>query len=408
MACKLFRGLRLVEGSALGAAGGFLVLLLLTPGAGSAQEALEPAQDPLAGSEVFAAKGCVECHAVNGLGGAVGPDLGRIARRRSFYELAATLWNHIPLMGEGMEEHGVEHREMDAHEAADLIGFLFTLNYFDAPGDVRRGKQLFTEKKCLVCHRVGRYGGEVGTNLDFVGRYGSPILVAASMWNHGAVMSDSMEAKGVKRPGFEAAELVDLIAYLESAAPEAVEGRVYVLPGRAGAGRVVFVEKGCYQCHSVQSVGGQTGPDLAAAGRQWGLTEFAAAMWNKAPAMLAQLKGSDRPVPSLGAVEMADLVAYLYAIGYFAELGDAELGEQRLRDSGCLGCHSIGGYGATTARDFDYVREMESPAEVSAALWNHALLVEAGTEVIQGPWPRLGAEELADIMAYLQTPAPDR
>jgi hypothetical protein len=44
------------------------------------------------------------------------------------------------------------------------------------------------------------------------------------MWNHSAVMADSMEARGVKCPTFDGSELVDLIAYLESVAPEPVEG----------------------------------------------------------------------------------------------------------------------------------------------------------------------------------------
>lgn len=103
---------------------------------------------------------------------------------------------------------------------------------------------------------------------------------------------------------------------------------------------------------------------------------------------------------------MADLVAYLYAIDYFAELGNAERGEQHLTESGCLGCHSIGGTGGNLAKDFYLMREMASPAEVSAALWNHSLLIGSGAEALQGPWPRLDPDELADIMAYLQTPAP--
>jgi len=408
MTFKLFRrvssGNRLVTGIVWGVA----VFFSLAPRAASAQATTEPAQDPLAGSEVFTSKGCIECHAVNGLGGNVGPDLAYIPRRRSFYELASTLWNHVPLMGEGMEEYGIEHPEMDAHEAADLIGFLFTLDYFDQPGNVEAGKRLFTEKSCIVCHRLRSYGGDVGPSLDFVGRYGSPILVAAGMWNHGAAIADSMKAKGVERPTFEGSELVDLIAFLESAAPQPIEGRVYVLPGRAEAGRVVFVEKRCRDCHSVQGVGGHFGPDLAAMGRRWSLTEFAAAMWNKAPAMMEMQKAKGIRTPSLGAMEMADLVAYLYAIEYFAELGNPEMGEQHLNDSGCLGCHSIGGTGGNVAKDFYLMREMVSAAEVSAALWNHSLLIGSGAEVMQGPWPKLGPGELADIMAYLQTPAPNR
>jgi cytochrome c2 len=408
MIFRLFRRINSGSPLGIGMVWGAATFLLFAPRSASAQEATEPAQDPLAGSEVFTSKGCIECHAVNGIGGNVGPDLAYIPRRRSFYELASTLWNHVPIMGEGMEKHGIEDPEMDAHDAADLIGFLFTLDYFDPPGDVEAGKHLFTEKSCIVCHRVGSYGGEVGPSLDFVGRYGSPILVAAAMWNHGAAMADSMKAKGVERPTFEGTELVDLIAFLESAAPQPVEGRVYVLPGRAEAGRVVFVEKRCRDCHSVQGVGGRIGPDLAAMGRRWSLTEFAAAMWNKAPAMMEAQKAKGIRTPSLGAVEMADLVAYLYAIEYFAEVGDPEMGEQHLTDSGCLGCHSIGGTGGNIAKDFYLMRELVSPAEVSAALWNHSILIGSGAEVMQGPWPKLSPGELADIMAYLQTPPPDR
>jgi len=36
-------------------------------------------QDPLAGSRVFGSKGCSQCHAVNGVGGKIAADLGRIA-----------------------------------------------------------------------------------------------------------------------------------------------------------------------------------------------------------------------------------------------------------------------------------------------------------------------------------------
>ena len=257
-------------------AAGSVVLSLGLPGSLSAQTSAEVSQDPLAGSKVFEGKGCSKCHSVNGLGGTSGPDLGRIQQGRSFNELAATLWNHVPLMGVGMAEQGIEYPEMSAAEAGDLVGFLFTLNYFDAPGDVGVGMELFTHKKCFVCHRVGDYGGDAAHSLDFAGQYASPILLAAAMWNHGAPMAELMQERGVVRSTFYGSELIDLISYIQSAAARPVEGNVYVLPGRAEAGRTVFVEKRCNQCHSVQGVGGRLAPDLAELGRQWGLTEFAA------------------------------------------------------------------------------------------------------------------------------------
>ncbi|HSG81859.1 MAG TPA: c-type cytochrome [Gemmatimonadota bacterium] len=375
--------------------------LLTLPRIVTAQES-EPTQDPLAGSEVFESKGCVNCHAVNGIGGQSGPDLSAIPRRRSFYELAANIWNHLPFMTGGMEAAGMPHPEMNAREAADLIGFLFTLEYFDAPGDVGVGKALFSEKKCHVCHRIGDYGGEGGPELDHLGQYVSPILVAASMWNHAPRMSEAMELKGVERPTFNSQEILDLIAYLESASAAPLEGPLYVLPGRAESGRIVFVEKGCNVCHAVQGVGGRVGPDLAGQGRQWGLTEFAAAMWNKAPAMEEAARQVQVHVHPVGAVEMADLVAYLYSVKYFAELGDAERGQETLRDRGCLGCHSLSGSGGISASDFADAGGFESPAAVIATLWNHSLVMEGAPDLQEGKLPTLTEEQLADVTAFLQ------
>lgn len=367
-----------------------------------AQEAVSPTQNPLAGSEVFEEKGCMACHAVNGLGGSVGPDLGQVPRRRSFYELAASLWNHVPKMEAWMAEYGIDQRQMSASEAADLIGFLFTVDYFDAPGDVSVGKRLFTEKKCFVCHRVGDYGGDVGPDLKRLGQFGSPILVAATMWNHGPAMAERMEEVGVERPTFEGSELNDLIAYLQSIAPEPIQGPVYVLPGRAEAGRVIFVEKRCQECHSVQGVGGRVGPPLAGQGRHWGLTEFAAAMWNKLPAMTDVMEERGITVPRLGGTEMADLVAYLYSIEYFAEFGEPELGEQRLQENGCLDCHSLRGRYGDGAGDLARVDGLESPAALAAALWNHAPLMGESALTLRREWPELSPEELADLTAFLQ------
>jgi cytochrome c2 len=388
---------KLIRGIAAGSA----ILLLGSPRSSSAQQSAELSRDPLAGSQVFESKGCSKCHSVNGLGGTGGPDLGRIQEGRTFHELAATLWNHVPLMGAGMAEQGIEYPEMTAAEAANLVGFLVTLDYFDAPGDVTIGMHLFTHKKCFVCHRVGDYGGDAAHSLDFAGQYGSPILVAAAMWNHGAPMAEAMRERGVVRPTFQGSELTDLISYIESTARQPVEGRVYVLPGRAEAGRTVFLEKGCNQCHSVQGIGGRLGPDLAELERQWGLTEFAAAMWNKAPAMLETMKGMDLSAPWIGGGELADLVAYLYHIKYFAEPGDSELGEQVLHRKGCLSCHSLRGSGGTQASDLAWVGDIASPAAVTASLWNHAVKIATMPQAWQKEWPSFEAAEIADLKAFL-------
>src|SRR5205807_10289321 len=55
--------------------------------------------DSVRGSQIFATEGCVQCHAINGVGATVGPDLGRLADRGfTPATLAATMWNHAPAM----------------------------------------------------------------------------------------------------------------------------------------------------------------------------------------------------------------------------------------------------------------------------------------------------------------------
>lgn len=368
-----------------------------------AQSLFSVAQDPLAGSRVFGTKGCVKCHAVNGVGGKVGPDLGRIPRPRSFYELAAGMWNHLPKMGERMRELGIGRPQLDQRETGDLIGFLYTLDYFDAPGNVEAGRQLFTEKKCIVCHQVGGAGGVVGPNLDFLKQFGSPILIAAEMWNHGPAMADAMRAKGIARPNFRDTELRDLIAYLKAASPTRAEEPLYVLPGRADEGHLLFRDKGCIRCHIIGGEGGRVGPDLAERGLHRSLTQFAAAMWNKAPAMMKEMKARGISVPRVQAREMADLVAYLYAVRYLAEPGDSRKGRELAMAKGCLGCHSLEGAGGKVGPDLAKVKGLDSPAAVVAALWNHGFNMAERAEHRQVAWPRFQPEEMAHLVAFLRS-----
>ena len=378
-------------------------LLLWGPQAAFAQSLFSPTQDPLAGSRVFGTRGCAKCHAVNGVGGKVGPDLGRIPRPRSFYELAAGMWNHLPKMAERMRELGIARPQLDPRETGDLIGFLYTLDYFDPAGNVENGRRLFTEKKCIVCHQTSGTGGVVGPNLDFLRQFGSPILIAAELWNHGPAMAEAMRAKGIARPTFKDTELRDLIAYLKAASQAHAEEPLYVLPGRADDGQGLFMDKGCILCHSVRGEGGRVGPDLAERGLNWSLTQFAAAMWNKAPAMMKEMKARTISVPRLQAREMADLVAYLYSVRYFADPADARKGRELATAKGCLGCHSLGGAGGKVGPDLAKAKGLDSTVAVISALWNHGFIMAERAERRQVAWPQFRPEEMAHLVAFLQS-----
>lgn len=378
------------------------VACLLLPSVALAQPLFSPTQDPLAGSRVFGAKSCVKCHSINGAGGKVGPDLGRLPRPRSFYDLATAMWNHAPRMAARMAELGVAEPRLDAREAGDLVAFLFTLDYFDPPGKADAGRRLFTEKRCVACHQVGGTGGVVGPSLDFLKQYGSPIFLATAMWNHGPQMIEAMKARGIPRPTFKDTELRDLIAYVNSASPVLPQGPLYVLPGRAAEGRVLFAQRRCVDCHAVGGQGGRVGPDLGERGLHRSLSQFVAAMWNKAPAMLEAMKSRAVPVPRLRPEEMADIVAYLYSVRYF-QFGDPRNGAQVAVSKGCLGCHALYGERGKSASDLARARGLDSPAAVLSALWNHAFVTAPPASRAKAPWPELSAVEMADLVAYLQS-----
>jgi mono/diheme cytochrome c family protein len=380
----------------------FLVSFLLFLEPARAQALFSPTQDPIAGSRVFGAKGCSKCHAIGGIGGKIGPDLGLNPGARSFYDLAAAMWNHVPEMAKQMQKLGISRPHMTPTETGDLIAFLYTLNYFDRPGDPKRGNHLFAQKYCVSCHQLAGTGGVVGPNLDGLAQHGAPIFISAAMWNHGPAMAAAMQANNIPRPTFTASELTDLIAYIKSAKPDLTPERMYILPGRPDHGRELFAMRRCTECHSVRGRGGKLGGDLADRKIQFSLVQFAVAMWNKAPGMIKEMKRRHIPVPQVRAEEMADIVAYLYSVQYFARPGDFGRGKTLAKRKNCLACHGTGAQSANTAPDFKKMDRLDQPVTIVAAMWNHASRMEQKMGKMSLNWPHFTGSEMADVVTFIQ------
>ena len=384
----------------------FIVTILLPyPGPAMAQPLFGPTQDPLTGSRVFGEKGCSKCHAIFGVGGKSAPDLARLPRSRSFYDLAAAMWNHLPKMAEQMRKAGIARPYLSPSETGDLIAFLYTVNYFEPAADAKEGRKVFTIKRCVTCHQVGGIGGVIGPSLDSLGQYGSPISFATAMWNHGPSMAEAMRAKGIERPRFNEAEFRNLIAFIRSSSPSSGKEPLYILPGRPNQGQSLFVQKGCVECHTVKGRGGQVGGELAQRAIKLSLVQFAVNMWNKAPAMTQEMARKKIALPQLQPSEMADIIAYLYSVQYFAKPGDSRRGQQLAASKGCLSCHSVAGKGGKAGPDFERTKELDQPVTVVAAMWNHASGMEEKMREKSITWPVLTEAEMSDIVAYLQSVA---
>jgi mono/diheme cytochrome c family protein len=384
-----------------------LIALALTIGVACAPESIRAADqgvahflpgNPLEGSRLFTGKGCLRCHAVYGVGGVAGPDLGQGILKRPLLDIAGVMWNHSPGMAHVFQEQQAIRPQFKPAEMASLLSFLYYLGSLDAPGDVSAGARVFREKQCGTCHSLGGKGGTHGPKLDGYSRYASPIFLTASLWNHGKAMAGVMEALRVARPTFQKNDIADLLAYIRSAGA-GVE-RVYVQPGNPRRGEKLFSEKRCNQCHSIDGRSGRAGPNLQATLRG-SLMTIAGSMWNHGPKMWAKMAERGIAVPSLTTEEMSDLTSYLYFLQFVDPPGVPARGRVVYQEKRCGQCHTLPGIGGTVGPDLTKAEKLKTPLEVVTEMWNHASTMEQKMLEESVEWPVFKGGEMADLMAYL-------
>lgn len=349
--------------------------------------------NPLEGSRFFAGKGCLNCHAIQGVGGTSGPDLGRGILNRPLLEIAGVMWNHSPGMEHLFQEKRLPRPLFEPAEMASLLAFLYYLSSLDPPGDPTAGGRLFREKGCETCHAVGGKGGRVGPELDKYSRYASPLYLTTALWNRGKAMAEKMQEMGVPRPTFEGRDIPDLLAYLRSAGGGTE--RVYAPPGSARRGHALFTEKRCAECHSVRGHGGNVGPDLGLKLRG-SLMGIAGAMWNHGPHMWAKMAERGIGVPSFTESEMSDVISFLYFFQFVDPPGDAGRGLAVYREKRCGTCH-----GSVAPPLVAVVGNLPGPLDIITAMWNHAGKMEMKMAEVNIAWPVLRGGEMADLVAYL-------
>jgi mono/diheme cytochrome c family protein len=268
--------------------------------------------DPKAGERLFAAKGCAQCHALGGQGGAVGPSLDALKGSNSPVLVAAAMWNHGPRMAQAMEVKGVERPTFKRRELVDVIAYVVTTAR-DAsaptaqviPGTPERGEKLFTEKSCAACHAVGGRGGRGGPALGARAHHVSLTEFAGLMWNHGPAMWTRMKARGIAMPQLTGQDMADIVAYLYTS------HYFDAAKGQATRGQQLVQSKGCVTCHSIRGKGGTVAADLATSGVVGSPSGLIAAMWNHGARMEGQAEKREASLPTLTGQELADVSAYL-------------------------------------------------------------------------------------------------
>lgn len=362
--------------------------------------------DPYTGSRLFfEKKGCAHCHAVNGVGGKRAPELGYGgAPQAGINHLVSAMWNHAGGMWEQMRAEKVPYPDLRNEEMAHLFAFLYTAPYMDEEGDQLNGQSLFRKKGCIRCHSVRGSGGGAGPDLATVKAVSTPVCWTQAMWNHAPAMEKAARQMGVAWPAFENREMNDLLAYVRanSGLPRQ---KSEVLPADPGRGWQVFRSKSCLACHAVKGKGGHVGPELGP-GRQLPLTvlQFGALMWNHSPEMSRAPEAKAPARPTFEGREIADLVAFLASLRNFEPAGSPYVGHTIFSELGCGRCHGAAAEGGSSGPALRGRGQPTTSVTLATAMWRHGPKMNQRARQMGRPWPGLPEDDVADIVAFLNSP----
>jgi len=355
--------------------------------------------DSTRGAQVFELQGCGQCHALNGVGPKIGPDLGLIADRGfTPAALAATMWNHAPAMWVETNLRGVARPAMDEQQAADLFAFFYSLRFFEQPGDSARGKSLFASKKCASCHGIDEpVKGE--TIVKPVAEWtaaSDPLELIETMWNHSTAMRDEMARRNIRLPQLTGQDLADLLIYTRRASGVGGKQRPpapVLRETAADAGKTLFESKGCISCH-----GGLT-HFLSTHVHDVTLTDIAADMWNHGLDM--SLRNT-----TFAPGEMREIADYIWFSRTIEGAGEVGRGEQVFAAKKCGVCHDDRSSGAPALSGLTANGKFFSGATMVSSLTRHGPAMLDKMREKHLAWPHFSAGEMSGLIAYLNTRGP--
>ncbi len=127
-------------------------------------------------------------------------------QNKTWPDIGAGLWNHIPLLE---PVPAISEEEMRG-----IFAWVWELQYRGPAGRVNRGERVFSDKGCISCHRSP--SPKAMAQSPRVGKTFTPTSLVALGWGAGREMHRQMQEKGVRWPHMEPEDLSDLVAYMNT------------------------------------------------------------------------------------------------------------------------------------------------------------------------------------------------
>jgi mono/diheme cytochrome c family protein len=99
---------------------------------------------------------------------------------------------------------------------ADLLAYLYFVQYMGHSGDATHGAQVFRDKSCSGCHAVRGEGPKGAADLSASAAVRSPFHWTAAMWNHTAGVEKKDDEQQPAWPRFDDDQMRDLVEFLRS------------------------------------------------------------------------------------------------------------------------------------------------------------------------------------------------
>jgi mono/diheme cytochrome c family protein len=256
-----------------------------------------------------------------------------------------------------------------------------------APGDARRGEQLFKSEQCILCHSFKGVGGTAAPDLSsHIDRDYTPAVMASLMWNHAPDMWEGMKKRGIVKAELSQESASDLFAYFVSA-------RYFERPGDAGRGKLAFTAKHCSECHGIATSNAEGAPPVAKWESLADPVVLAQQMWNHGARMREAFATRKLGRPQITAQELSDMLVYLQNLPETRHLAanfafpPSDSGEALFQSKGCADCHK-------GKLAMEGLLRNQTLTDIAAGMWNHQ-------PNIKPTQPSLSQEEMRQIVGYV-------
>jgi mono/diheme cytochrome c family protein len=136
--------------------------------------------------------------------------------------------------------------------------------------------------------------------------------------------------------------------------------------------------------------------------RSYTPAHLASTMWNHAPVMWGAMEAAGIERPKLSAGDAADLFAYFYSARFFDKPGDAGRGKAAFAAKHCADCHGVNESRGEDAPPIAKWESLADPVVLAQQMWNHGAKMREEFSKRKLAWSRITAQELTDMLVYLQ------